>query len=44
VIDQLERLAMLRRRGDVDDQEFELAKARLLSDASVRWGRAAEGP
>jgi hypothetical protein len=43
VIDQLERLAMLRRRGDVDEHEFELAKARVLHDASVHWGRAAEG-
>ncbi len=42
VIDQLERLAMLRRRGDVDEHEFELAKARILRDASVHWGQAAE--
>jgi hypothetical protein len=42
VIDQLERLAMLRRRGDVDDHEFEVAKARILREASVQWGRAAE--
>ncbi|MFL5954519.1 MAG: SHOCT domain-containing protein [Gaiellaceae bacterium] len=33
VVDQLERLAMLRRRGDVDDREFALAKARILDDA-----------
>jgi hypothetical protein len=43
VIDQLERLAMLRRRGDVDEHEFELAKARILRDASAQWDRAAEG-
>ncbi len=42
VIDQLERLAMLRRRGDVDEHEFELAKARILHEASAHWGRAAE--
>jgi hypothetical protein len=41
VIDQLERLAMLRRRGDIDELEFELAKARILGDASSRWSRAA---
>ncbi|MFZ1881419.1 MAG: hypothetical protein WAU41_14845 [Gaiellaceae bacterium] len=41
VIDQLERLAMLRRRGDIDEREFELAKARILGDASSRWNRAA---
>jgi hypothetical protein len=41
VIDQLERLAMLRRRGDIDELEFELAKARILGDASPPWSRAA---
>jgi hypothetical protein len=42
VVDQLERLAMLRRRGDVDQREFELAKARILrDDASAHWDRAA---
>jgi hypothetical protein len=41
VIDQLERLAMLRRRGDIDQLEFELAKARILGDTSSRWNRAA---
>jgi hypothetical protein len=34
VVDQLERLSMLRRRGDVDDREFGLAKARILHDAA----------
>ncbi len=42
VIDQLERLAMLRRRGDIDEREFELAKGRILGDASSRWSRAAD--
>jgi hypothetical protein len=41
VIDQLERLAMLRRRGDIDQLEFELAKARILGDTLSRWNRAA---
>jgi hypothetical protein len=41
VIDQLERLAMLRRRGDIDELEFELAKARILGEASPPWSRAA---
>jgi hypothetical protein len=41
VIDQLERLAMLRRRGDIDELEFELAKGRILGDASSQWSRAA---
>ena len=43
VIDQLERLAMLRRRGDLDEREFELAKARILHDASSPFGRTATG-
>lgn len=41
VIDQLERLAMLRRRGEVNEREFELAKARILHEASTHWGHAA---
>jgi hypothetical protein len=41
VIDQLERLAMLRRRGDVDEREFDLAKARILRDTSPQWDEQA---
>ena len=44
VIDQLERLAMLRRRGDIDEHEFELAKARILRDVGATLGRTATGP
>ncbi len=43
VLDQLERLAMLRRRGELDAQEFELAKARILHDASASLARTATG-
>jgi hypothetical protein len=44
VIDQLERLAMLRRRGDIDEREFELAKARILHGAAAApLGRTASG-
>lgn len=34
--DELERLASLRERGVLDDEEFQLAKARLLRDDSGR--------
>lgn len=41
VIDQLERLALLRRHGDVDEHQFELAKARILHDARPHGDQAA---
>jgi hypothetical protein len=41
VIESLERLAMLRRRGDIDDREYELAKARILRETAPRWDQAA---
>ena len=32
VVDRLERLAALRRRGDISNEEYELAKTQLLRD------------
>jgi hypothetical protein len=35
VVDRLERLAALRRRGDITSDEYELAKAQLLRGAEA---------
>ena len=40
LVDRLERLAHLRRTGDLTNEEFETAKAALLAAAAREGGRS----